>query len=54
MLDQGRDMTEDERKAMWTKAHAKTFRELLACGLWPVDAPFPEIDTTLLGKYEER
>ena len=52
-MDSGSKMTEAERKAMWAKCHAKTFRELLARGLWPVDVPFPEIDTDGLGKYVE-
>ena len=47
-LDQGKDLSEQERREMWSKAHAKTFRELLARGLWPVDVPFPEIDTSFL------
>jgi hypothetical protein len=51
-IDQGSTLTEAERATQWNKAHAKTFRELLARGLWPVDVPFPEIDTSLLGRYE--
>ena len=43
-LDQGHHMTEGQRVDMWNRAHAKTVRELLACGLWPVDVPLPEIN----------
>jgi hypothetical protein len=51
-IDQGSKLSEAERVVEWSKAQAKTFRELLARGLWPVDVPFPEIDTSLLGRYE--
>lgn len=47
-LDQGDSMTNEEKRAMWARAHARTFQALLAMGLWPVDIPFPEIDTSLL------
>lgn len=53
-LDQGRHLSEQERKTMWEKAQSKTFQELLARGLWPVDVPFPEIDTSHLGVWQER
>ena len=52
-LDQGRALSEMERLAMWRKAQAKTFQTLLARGLWPVEVPFPEIDTSLLEQYQE-
>ena len=41
-IDQGRNLSEDQRVERWNKAHAKTFRELLSLGLWPVDVPFPD------------
>lgn len=47
-LDQGKHLTEAQRVEMWNKCHAKTFRELLARGLWPVDVPFPEVGKELL------
>ena len=52
-LDQGDLMTNEEKRAMWSKAHAKTFQALLAMGLWEADLPFPEIDTSLLERYQE-
>jgi hypothetical protein len=43
-LDQGKEMTEVERRAMWDRAHAKTVHEILALGMWPVDIPLPPIN----------
>ena len=40
-LDQGRDLSRDERVAMWTNAHIKTIRELITRGLWPKGLPVP-------------
>lgn len=51
-IDQGSKLSEIERVQEWTKAQAKTFRELLARGLWPVGVPFPVIDNKLLGRSE--
>jgi hypothetical protein len=43
-LDQGKDMTDEEKRAMWSRAHFKTFHALLGMGLWPVEIPFPEVE----------
>lgn len=42
-LDQGKNWTEDQRKAIWWAAHVKTVRLLLASGLWPINVPVPDI-----------
>jgi hypothetical protein len=47
-LDQGTEMTDVERREMWDRAHAKTVREILARGLWPVHIPLPPINTDYL------
>jgi hypothetical protein len=43
-LDQGRDLTRDERQAMWLRAHRCTVHRLVANGLWPAGVAVPEID----------
>ena len=42
-IDQGHRLGKGERIAMWTRAHHKTVRELLAQGLWPMDVPVPDL-----------
>lgn len=42
-LDQGKNWTAAERKAIWWNAHCKTVKALLAAGLWPLDVPVPDI-----------
>ena len=42
-LDQGKNWTESERKAMWWQAHIKTIKLLLARGEWPMGVPVPDI-----------
>lgn len=42
-IDQGSKLSKAERLAMWDAAHIKTVRELLRRGLWPEDAPLPDI-----------
>ena len=41
-LDQGSDMTRDERRAFWLAAHLKTITALVAAGHWPKNIPVPE------------
>jgi hypothetical protein len=38
-LDQGKNLTKDERQAMWVAAHIKTVYKLTRLGLWPKDVP---------------
>jgi hypothetical protein len=40
-LDAGAVMGKAERYTLWTLAHVKTVRELLARGLWPEAVPVP-------------
>jgi len=42
-LDQGAHLSRDERVEMWTAAHRKTVRLLLARGLWPATVAVPDI-----------
>lgn len=39
-LDQGKNLTKEERQNMWVKAHIKTVHKLTRLGLWPNDIPF--------------
>jgi hypothetical protein len=40
-IDQGKDLTKDERQLMWYLAHNLTVAKLCERGLWPVDVPIP-------------
>lgn len=42
-LDQGSDMTRDERRAFWLAAHLKTIPLLVAAGHWPKSIPAPDL-----------
>lgn len=42
-IDQGHRLSKAERLTLWTRAHHKTVRELLALGLWPLDVPVPDL-----------
>ena len=44
-LDQGSDMTRDERRAFWLAAHLKTIPALVAAGHWPKDIQAPAFTT---------
>ena len=48
-IDQGKDMSKEERQEMWEQAHIATVKKLYIQGLWPVDLPIPTftIDTQL-------
>lgn len=45
-LDQGSDMTRDERRAFWLAAHMKTIPALVAAGHWPKHIPVPDLHIT--------
>lgn len=45
-LDQGGDMTRDERRAFWLAAHLKTIPALVAAGHWPKHIPVPDLPIT--------
>jgi len=38
-LDQGKNMTKEERQEMWHKSHVKTVDKLVKLGLWPDNVP---------------
>ena len=40
-IDQGKDLTKDERQQKWLLAHAATVTRLQESGEWPVDVPIP-------------
>ena len=42
-LDQGSDMTRDERRAFWMAAHLKTIPLLVAGGHWPKHIPIADL-----------
>lgn len=42
-IDQGSRLSREERITLWTEAHRKTVRLLLARGLWPMNVPVPDI-----------
>jgi len=42
-LDQGRDLSREQRRELWWSAHVSTVRELLRRGLWPANVPIPDI-----------
>ncbi len=46
-IDQGKDLTKDEKQFMWNLAHSLTVAELCNKGLWPDDVPVPTIEAQL-------
>lgn len=38
-LDQGKNLSKDERQALWLNAHIKTVQKLTNLGLWPTKVP---------------
>lgn len=40
-IDQGKEMSKEERQEMWEQAHIATVKKLYIQGLWPVDVPIP-------------
>ena len=40
-IDQGKDMSKEERQEMWEQAHIATVKKLYIQGLWPVEVPIP-------------
>ena len=40
-IDQGKDMSKEERQEMWEQAHIATIKKLYIQGDWPVDVPIP-------------
>ena len=46
-IDQGKDLTKDERQQMWLAAHNLTVTKLCEQGLWPSDVPVPTMEAQL-------
>ena len=44
-LDQGSDMSKEDRRAFWLAAHLKTIPALVAAGHWPKDIHVPAFAT---------
>jgi hypothetical protein len=40
-IDQGKDLSYEERMEKWSKAHIATIKNLSDSGQWPVDVPIP-------------
>lgn len=41
-IDQGKDLSREERKNRWEQAHLKTLQSLATAGLWPQEIPFTD------------
>jgi hypothetical protein len=46
-VDQGKDLTKDERQLMWYLAHNLTVAKLCEQGKWPADIPVPTMEAQL-------
>jgi len=42
MIDQGRELTRDEKTRAWDAAHLNTVWALIHHDLWPPEVPYPE------------
>ena len=42
-IDQGRDLTKEQRKELWMKAHIKTVEALIMNREWPSGVPLPDM-----------
>ena len=40
-VDQGKNLTKEERQEIWTKAHERTVQALIEQGRWPSNVPLP-------------
>jgi hypothetical protein len=40
-IDQGKDLSQDEREAIWQTAYVRTMQLLVKTGLWPRKLPLP-------------
>ena len=41
-IDQGKDLTKEERQELWEAAHRRTVKTLVALGQWPASVPIPQ------------
>ena len=46
-IDQGKELSKEERQKKWLAAHMGTVHSLSGAGLWPADVPLPIIDMQL-------
>jgi len=42
-VDQGNELTKDERQTLWVNAHLKTLHYLLITDQWPVNVPITDL-----------
>lgn len=42
-VDQGKNLSREERQALWLGAHKRTVQTLISRGLWPDGVPLPEV-----------
>ena len=40
-IDQGKELSREERQEKWQRAHMATVKKLYILGNWPVDVPIP-------------
>jgi len=40
-VDQGKNLTKEERQDLWQKAHKRTIQTLIEQGRWPSNVPLP-------------
>lgn len=43
-IDQGKNLTRDERQQLWLHAHQRTVTRLVDQGMWPENIPVPKKD----------
>jgi hypothetical protein len=46
-IDQGKDLSKEERQQKWLDAHQATVQALCDAGSWPADVPVPTMDVQL-------
>jgi hypothetical protein len=40
-IDQGKELSREERQEKWQQAHMATVKKLYIQGVWPIDVPIP-------------
>ena len=46
-IDQGKDLSKEERQQKWLDAHQATVQSLCNAGSWPIDVPVPTMEAQL-------
>lgn len=49
-IDQGKDLSREERKKRWDNAHLNTLHSLATAGLWPDGVPLTDQYLRMFGK----